>query len=1189
MANELSSKEQKLSNFLKYCLGYIKLTRQRTFAAQQRSSAELPRAYFSLLGLLNGDIDGEVGEKVNLRTFYDLDPKQVTKKQQKKYEEEKAIAGKLERIYNEYRNNPFQKQIVFNFGYFEIELPVIELEEEFSGEEEIELESAKTKIDRYPLFSLIVKLEKEDGEYVVHPVDTEVHVNVGMLESILGEDLYYQLIEEVGKYELDNNLILPLDNETVFLDVWHKIKERLRHTKARYDENSFSLEEFRLTLSPRANYFLAEDLQKLSKLSVEDLDETALTCWVDDTELNQEGEIPHDKNLYFPFLYDQYKLRVLSIIGNKAGIVEGPPGTGKSETIANLLCHLAANGKRVLFVSQKAQALKVVKDKLKKLGVRYLFGYIPNPRSAQIGEEDELDGVAPQLAQLDSHIERLGYRFHARRRFVEYTPGDDKASDTSLEPLIRKRNQLQDSFVRSLETERELWKSHQELKTLSAFSIPISNLRNFQSNFSGQQWKLLLNLEEGIAALSARVSDYEKSESRKKFDRRFQKLGNWNNQYTQAVGAIRDDVAKSGYDGHSGLMRKVSNTLRSFRMGETTAKLPREVRDYVDELLSAENSRAETKHLLDELFHYASHHSDQQNLTRIQEKFTDTLKLCGISQEEFRGLKKLIISTEGIGVEGIKKNILHIADIKGEISGLHSTDLNSTSEKLKGIESERSKRIALYLQNIINHNIIDKWKTGVTIKQIVKKLAKAFGKSKKAFKTFDRLRSDPDNFNAILDLIPVWIMELDDASRFVPLEAGVFDYVILDEASQCNIAYTLPAMYRAKKALFFGDSEQMKDSTVIFKSNRSFDELARRYQIPEELQIKATGSGVQSVLEIAGLRGITSVPLRYYYRSPEELIGFSNQYFYKPKGKELITLNSNYLTYKDTDRVMLTHHVDAPLSEEISDRENIAEAKVILSFFKDLRSDERYADKSVGILSFFNDQANRLRRVFEDEGFKEGRDNYKISIVEGIQGDEKDIILYSFVIRDPDQKNRYLPLTGEGGDISADVNRGRVNVAFSRAKLQTHCFVSMPVDEFPERIWIKKYLKYVQDNGEVDFYRTELKPFDSQFEEEFYSLLKSNLKKGYRIQNQVESCGFKIDFVVNNVRNGKRIAIECDGPTHFRDEIDEASDIYVEDDEERQRILEAAGWHFFRVKYSDWIDEKVDKDSVIASIRELLA
>jgi very-short-patch-repair endonuclease len=146
----------------------------------------------------------------------------------------------------------------------------------------------------------------------------------------------------------------------------------------------------------------------------------------------------------------------------------------------------------------------------------------------------------------------------------------------------------------------------------------------------------------------------------------------------------------------------------------------------------------------------------------------------------------------------------------------------------------------------------------------------------------------------------------------------------------------------------------------------------------------------------------------------------------------------------------------------------------------------------------------------------------------------------------------------------------------------------LSLHEFPEKIWIKKYLEYALEKGEVTFYSTELKPFDSYFEEEFYNLLRVKLNRGYKIQNQVESCGFKIDFVISNINTGKRIAVECDGPCHFKDEIDEAYGIYIESDEERQRVLEASGWKFFRIKYSDWIDEKFDRNSIVSDIMDQL-
>ena len=433
--------DNNLSNFIKYCLGYVKLTRERTALAQQKYSVNLPTEFFGLLGLLNGDTDEKVGELVNLKTFYKYDPKDVPEDEVGDYEKEKELANKIDDIYSKYRNDQYTKQIILSFGYFEIEIPIESNGDIISPdeqEEDMEEKPIKTKIDRYPLFSLPVKIEQEFNkktgakEYSIYFVDPEVQVNIGMLEPILGEDLYFQLLEEMGKYEIEGQFTLPIIDLEIFKEIWHKIKAQLRLKNANFDEKSFSLEEIKIALSPKANYFLAEDLAKLTQLTKEELSKTALTGWASDDELNIESDTPHEKDLYFPFLYDKYQLSTLSILGNKAAIIQGPPGTGKSETISNILCHLAATGNRVLFVSQKAQALKVVKDKLKKLDVKYLFGYLPNPNSAQIGEEDEADGIAPQLSALGSHIEKLGYKFNARKHLVEYS------GDSILSPAIDK-------------------------------------------------------------------------------------------------------------------------------------------------------------------------------------------------------------------------------------------------------------------------------------------------------------------------------------------------------------------------------------------------------------------------------------------------------------------------------------------------------------------------------------------------------------------------------------------------------------------------------------------------------------------------------------------------------------------------------------------------------------------------------
>ena len=131
-------------------------------------------------------------------------------------------------------------------------------------------------------------------------------------------------------------------------------------------------------------------------------------------------------------------------------------------------------------------------------------------------------------------------------------------------------------------------------------------------------------------------------------------------------------------------------------------------------------------------------------------------------------------------------------------------------------------------------------------------------------------------------------------------------------------------------------------------------------------------------------------------------------------------------------------------------------------------------------------QAAYIRKILEEAGYTEEND-IKVSIIDGIQGDEKDIVIYSFVLTSLDQKKRYVSLAGEGGEINKEIAAGRVNVAFSRARMQVHCVLSMPIEKFPKGIWIDKFLKYVDKHGMVNF-PVSPQPFDSFFEEEFYYL-----------------------------------------------------------------------------------------------------
>ena len=93
----------------------------------------------------------------------------------------------------------------------------------------------------------------------------------------------------------------------------------------------------------------------------------------DGVELPQTGsldEVLEPGETYCPLLADSSQLRaVLAASRGKTLVLEGPPGTGKSQTITNLVAHCLAEGKTVLFVSEKMAALDVVHRRLVEVGL----------------------------------------------------------------------------------------------------------------------------------------------------------------------------------------------------------------------------------------------------------------------------------------------------------------------------------------------------------------------------------------------------------------------------------------------------------------------------------------------------------------------------------------------------------------------------------------------------------------------------------------------------------------------------------------------------------------------------------------------------------------------------------------------------------------------------------------------------
>lgn len=115
---------------------------------------------------------------------------------------------------------------------------------------------------------------------------------------------------------------------------------------------------------------------------------------------------------------------IVDVMDGKNLAVEGPPGTGKSQTITNVIANAIAAGKKVLFVAEKLAALEVVHSKLKRLG---LDVHALSLHSTKGSREQVINSIRERLnhrevsssAIRDLEMKRQAYNA-ARTRLAEY-------------------------------------------------------------------------------------------------------------------------------------------------------------------------------------------------------------------------------------------------------------------------------------------------------------------------------------------------------------------------------------------------------------------------------------------------------------------------------------------------------------------------------------------------------------------------------------------------------------------------------------------------------------------------------------------------------------------------------------------------------------------------------------------------
>ncbi len=142
----------------------------------------------------------------------------------------------------------------------------------------------------------------------------------------------------------------------------------------------------------------------------------------------------------------------------------------------------------------------------------------------------------------------------------------------------------------------------------------------------------------------------------------------------------------------------------------------------------------------------------------------------------------------------------------------------------------------------------------------------------------------------LFKLIPCWMASPESVSAMFEMKEALFDLVIFDEASQCFAEYGIPAIYRGKQLVVAGDSKQLQPN----------DLYQIRYE--EDLSEEEPILEIDSLLDLAA-QYLPQASLMGHYRSQSlDLIGFSNQFFYKNSLRllphyEQISLNQPAINY----------------------------------------------------------------------------------------------------------------------------------------------------------------------------------------------------------------------------------------------------------------------------------------------------
>ena len=421
------------------------------------------------------------------------------------------------------------------------------------------------------------------------------------------------------------------------------------------------------------------------------------------------------------------------------------------------------------------------------------------------------------------------------------------------------------------------------------------------------------------------------------------------------------------------------------------------------------------------------------------------------------------------------------------------------------------------------------------------------------------------NYKSFLAEYPVVLSTTYTARSSLGRQA-LFDYVIIDEASQTDVATGFLALSSAVNAVIVGDSKQLPN-VVTSEQKYKLKEIFNKYGISESYNYE-NHSLLDSVLCIFK-NNAPAITLCEHYRCHPQIIGFCNKKFYDDR---LIIMS------RETSNSAL-RLVTTVAGNHSRDKHNQRQIDVIC---EEILPQIKNISNDIGIIAPYRNQVNALREFIKD-------DTIEIDTVHKFQGREKDVIIISmvddYITEFSDNPNllnvavsrakKYLIVVTSGNEYPAGSNLGDLigYMCYNNCDVQ-HSEISSVFDYLYHQ-YTKKRLEYLKKCDRVSEYDSEnlmyklIKDVLARHKEMMLDvvchqpmqLLFVDQSKMNEDEKRFVNTGLShVDFLLyNKVSKKPMLAIEVDGFSYHKDGTKQA-----ERDKIKNHIMDVYGLPLLR-------------------------